>query len=110
MHEAKTSVAFVGSHEAIRGFAPLGLRLATPADPQDLVKVLTRLIADGCTTIFVTENLALPQHNAVVELMEKHAVSILMVPGSGETGGRGMAMIQKMAVKALGADILNVNE
>jgi len=108
--DPSTTVAFVGDADSTHGFSALGLRLATVAAPEQALEQLEALVADGYTTIFITEEFALPNHQQVVELMMKHPVSILMVPGREGSTGRGLEMIKSMAIKALGANILKVDQ
>lgn len=110
MTDPSTTVAFVGDADSTHGFSALGLRLATVQVPEQAAERLDSLVAEGYKTIFITEEFALPNHDRVVELMMKHPVSILMVPGREGSTGRGLEMVKRMAVKALGADILKVDE
>jgi len=101
-----SKVAVIGDRDSILGFKAIGLSVYPVTDPDKAVGIIHRLARDGCSVIFITEQVA----ERVKETIDRYKTApypaIIPIPNNEGTTGFGLRGVRANVEKAIGADII----
>ncbi len=105
-----SKVAFIGSKDAVLGFAPLGVEVYPVEGTEEAEEALERAIKGGASAIFMLEELAaaLDERLEALSRLPLPAVTVLPVPGAAARLGR--ERLRRHMEKALGTAALFQDE
>ncbi len=102
----KISIAAIGDRESVMLFNALGIHAVYADEVPKAEKAIHRLAREGCSVIYITEQLA----ELVPEVLGRYATqafpTIIPIPNRMGSTGFGMKGIRANVEKAIGADIL----
>ena len=101
-----SKVAVIGDRDSILGFKAIGLSVYPVSDPDKAVGIIHRLARDGCSVIFITEQVA----ERVKETIDRYKTApypaIIPIPNNEGTTGFGLRGVRANVEKAIGSDII----
>ena len=100
-------VGVVGEEDVVRFFNALGMDVFSTEDPQEAEKVI-RHVAGDYAVIFLTESIASAIGAAMDEYRTAPLPAVVIIPGSRGPRGVAMEWLKKSVIKAVGANVLDV--
>lgn len=101
-----SKIAVIGDRDSILGFKAIGLSVYPVSDPDKAVGIIHRLARDGCSVIFITEQVA----ERVKETIDRYKTApypaIIPIPNNEGTTGFGLRGVRANVEKAIGSDII----
>lgn len=101
-----SKIAVIGDKDSILGFKAIGLSVYPVTEPTQAIGIINRLAKDGCSVIFITEQVA----EGVKETVERYKTlpfpAIIPIPNNAGTTGVGLKGVRDNVEKAIGADII----
>ena len=99
-------IAVLGDRQSVLGFKALGLAVVPAETPEEGREALHRLAHEGCTIIYITEQLAQALQADIARYNDCVTPAVILIPGKGGSLGIGKANVKKSVERAVGADIL----
>lgn len=103
-------VAVVGDYDSIVGFNALGMEIFAVEDPIQASVRLDKLAENQYAIIFITEPLAAKIPGKIEEYRIKSLPAIVPIPSIRGNLGLGMTELKESVRKAVGIDILQMND
>ncbi|MBR2926224.1 MAG: V-type ATP synthase subunit F [Clostridia bacterium] len=104
-------VAIIGSRNAVLGFMALGFAVSEAENAAEAAKKLHALARSGeYAVIFVTEQYAEQIQEDIDRYKDDPLPAVISIPGQGDSTGYGMNAIRRAAQRAVGADILFMDD
>lgn len=99
-------IAVLGAYDSIFGFAALGLDTFPVSDAEEGLRVLKTLAASDYAVIYVTEALASELAHEINKYRSQVVPMIILIPGTSDNTGEGVAGVKKSVEQAVGSDII----
>lgn len=99
-------IAVLGAYDSIFGFAALGLDTFPVSDAEEGLRVLKTLTAADYAVIYVTEALASELTHEIDKYRSQVVPMIILIPGTSDNTGAGVAGVKKSVEQAVGSDII----
>ena len=106
----KKQLGVIGERDAVLAFRALGMRVIAAETQESIEHAIQTLVKEGIPVIFMTEKAHRLAEKLVGHYQGDVNVSIIPIPGSRGSDGRGMQHVRANVEKAIGADILFQNE
>ncbi len=103
-------IGVIGEKDAVLGFSALGFSVFPVESREQAGEVLKELAKDNYAVIYITEQTAVGIKNEINQYREKRFPAVIPIPGIQGSLGIGMQGIKKSVEKAVGADILFMEE
>ena len=104
---AQYKVAVIGEKTDVLGFIAIGFE-AYPADTvTEAEKIIKELVkTENYAVIFLKDSLASQMEDVLAKYRYNATPAIIVIPGSEDSTGYGLAEVKECVEKAVGADIL----
>lgn len=103
-------VAVIGDTDSIIGFRALGLTVLEAATPEAAAEPLRRAVEEGYAIVFITEPCFVANQDLIRSLRSRKLPAVIPIPPVSGGTGLGMAQVRESVRKAVGMDILGLDE
>jgi V/A-type H+/Na+-transporting ATPase subunit F len=103
-------VAVIGDTDSIIGFRALGLAVMEATTPEAAGDFLHQAVEDGFAVVFITEPCFASQQDYIRSLRSRKYPAIIPIPAISGNLGLGMSQVRDAVRKAVGMDILGLDE
>lgn len=103
-------VAVIGDTDSIIGFRALGMTVLEAATPEAAGDHLRRAVEDGFAVVYITEPCFEFQQEYIRSLRSRRLPAIIPIPSITGGTGLGMSQVRDAVRKAVGMDILGLDE
>ena len=103
-------VAVIGDTDSIIGFRALGLTVLEAGAPEAAGDHLRRTVEEGFAIVFITEPYFAYHQEYIRSLRSRKLPAIIPIPSISGGTGLGMTQIRDAVRKAVGMDILGLDE
>jgi V/A-type H+-transporting ATPase subunit F len=103
-------IGVIGDRESVLAFMTLGFSVREVENAEEAAKALHEMAKSDYAVIYLTEQYALELSSEMAKYKDSALPAIVVIPGSGEYLGYGMASLKASVERAVGADILFKND
>ena len=103
-------IAVIGDADSIIGYRALGMTIFTAASPEAAGEYLRRAVEDNYAIIYITEPCFADNQAYIRSLRSRKLPAIIPIPDLAGATGLGMAQVRDAVRKAVGMDILGLDE
>ena len=103
-------VAVIGDSDSIIGFRALGLTVLEAAAPEAAGDHLRRSVEEGFAIVFITEPCFAYHQDYIRSLRSRWLPAVIPIPSITGGTGLGMSQVRDAVRKAVGMDILGLDE
>ena len=103
--EKAGAIAVIGDPESVMLFRVLGVQTIAAETGEETAKAIHRLAREGCSIIYLTEQLAEMVPEELARYQARTYPAIIPIPGSRGSDGFGKKQIQANIYKAVGMDL-----
>ena len=101
-----SKVGIIGDKDSVMGFLALGIDIFPAYTPEEIKKLIHRLVENEYAIIYITEAASLQAGESIAKYKDLELPAIIVIPGIGGSMGLGMNEVRESAKRAIGADIL----
>lgn len=105
-----SDVAVIGDKDSILCFRAIGVLTFPVSDTTEARAVFRKLLQDGASVVFVTEQIAEGLMDLIDELARESLPSVVLIPNNQGSLGLGIKRIRQTVTRAVGADIFGKGE
>jgi V/A-type H+/Na+-transporting ATPase subunit F len=103
-------IAVIGDTDSIIGFRALGAAVMEAATPGAAGDLLRQAVDEGFAVIFITEPCFSANQDYIRSLRSRKLPAVIPIPSMAGVTGIGMAQVRDAVRKAVGMDILGLDE
>ena len=103
-------VAVIGDPDSIIGFRALGMTVLEATSPEIAGDHLRRTVDEGFAIVYITEPCFAAQQDYIRTLRSRRLPAIIPIPSVSGGTGLGMSQVRDAVRKAVGMDILGLDE
>lgn len=105
-----SKIAIVGKKDVYLGFKALGLTVVDARTAPSAERLITDLVSQGYSIIFVSESLGSELAGAIERFRKQATPAIVMIPDNMGSLGIARERVRKLVERAVGIDILSRGE
>jgi V/A-type H+/Na+-transporting ATPase subunit F len=103
-------IAVIGDMDSIAGFRALGLTVLEAATPEAAGEHLRRAVAESFAIVFITEPCFARHRDYIRTLRSRKLPAVIPIPPITGGSGLGMSQVRDAVRKAVGMDILGLDD
>jgi V/A-type H+-transporting ATPase subunit F len=103
-------IAVIGDTDSIIGFRALGMTVLEAATPEAAGEQLRRTVAEDYAVVFITEPCFASHQEFIHSLRSRKLPAIIPIPTISGGTGLGMSQVREAVRKAVGMDILGLDD
>jgi V/A-type H+/Na+-transporting ATPase subunit F len=103
-------IAVIGDTDSIIGFRALGVAVLEAASPELAEGLLKQAVEEGFAVIFITEPCYKANQEYIRSLRSRKLPAVIPIPSMAGVTGIGRAQVRDAVRKAVGMDILGLDE
>ena len=101
-----SDIAVIGDRDSVLGFRALGLEVHPVEDAAQARKELSALAKEGCSIVYLTEELAAQIPGEVERYKDLPSPAVILIPGRMGSLGIAAEALHNAVERAVGSDIL----